>query len=76
MPKSGKVDHFPKICKGSQLRASQAAGALFHVPKMQFQPAIDDGFMLYPVLCEELNDQDSVEQVALVILTLTLTQLL
>ena len=43
---------------------------------MQFQPAIDGAFMLYPVLCEELNDQDSVEQVALVILTLTLTQLL
>ena len=42
--------------------------ALLHVPKMQFPPAIDDGFMLYPVLCEQLNNEDSVKQVALVML--------
>jgi hypothetical protein len=61
------VDHFLKICKGSQLQASQTADALFHVPKMRFQPAIDDGFVLYPVRCED--DEDSVKQVTLVILT-------
>ena len=61
---SDKLIPKTKICKVT----SQAAGALFHVPKMQFQPAIDDGFMLYAVLCEQLNDEDSMKQVALVIL--------
>ena len=40
----------------------------FHVPKMQFQPAVDDLFIPYPVLCEQLNNEHSVKQVALVML--------